>query len=81
LTRRDKLIHKALDNPGGLTFAELVRLAGYFGYRQVRKAGSHRIFSRGRGSRRFNFQDHHGRAPIAQVKEFLAHARRMGWIR
>ena len=80
MTRRDKLIRKAVENPGGLTFIELVRLVGYFGYRQVRQAGNHRIFSRGPSHRRFNFQDNHGRAHVAQVKEFLAHASFKGWI-
>jgi hypothetical protein len=80
MSRAEKLVHKACANSGSLTFGELVRLVGLFGYHQVRQGGSHRIFARGAGHRRFNFQDADGKAKVAQVREFLDHARAQGWI-
>lgn len=80
MSQQEKLIEKARNNPGGLSFSELARLAEYFGYGQVRQRGSHRIFSRGAGSRRFNFQDDHGEAKVAQVKEFVAYLEDQGWL-
>lgn len=80
MSRIDKLISKARNNPRGLKFSELKRLAEYCGYRQTRQSGSHRIFSKGRGFRRFNFQEIHGEAKVAQVKEFLSYIEELDWI-
>lgn len=81
MSRKDKLVNKARENPGSLAFSELERLVRYFGYTQVRQSGSHRIFRRaGEGYRRFNFQEHNGEAKIAQVREFVDYAEEMGWI-
>ncbi len=80
MSRIEKLITKARANPGGLKFSELEKLAEYFGYRQTRQSGSHRIFSRGKGFRRFNFQEIKGEAKIAQVKEFVSYLEDMNWI-
>ena len=80
MSRIEKLIIKARNNPGGLKFSELEKLAEFFGYRQTRQSGSHRIFSRGPGFKRFNFQKINGKAKIAQVKEFLGYLIDMNWI-
>lgn len=37
MSRADKLVEKACRNPGSLTFAELVPLAGLLGFQQVRQ--------------------------------------------
>ena len=79
MSRNDKLIEKACVHPGSLTFEELVRLAGLFGFRQCRQKGSHRIFSR-KGHQHFNFQESGGMAKTAQVRPFMDHVRALGWI-
>ena len=79
MTRSDKLIDRARDQAGSLTFRELVRLVGLFGFKQSRQRGSHRIFSR-QGHPHFNFQESNGTAKIAQVRQFLDYAREQGWI-
>jgi hypothetical protein len=81
VSKIEKLIAKALANPGALKFTELVKVANHFGYEQVRQAGSHRIFSKGQGYRRFNFQDFNGEAKIVQVKDLTGYLKEMGWIK
>lgn len=81
MSKIEKLIAKARANPGTLKFSELVKIADHFGYEQVRQSGSHRIFSKGYGFRRFNFQDFNGKAKIVQVKEFTGYLKEMGWIK
>ena len=44
MTRREKLYEKALNNPKGLSFDELCRLAEYAGFDFKRQKGSHRIY-------------------------------------
>lgn len=79
MSRANKLVEKACSNPGSLTFAELVRLAGLFGFHQVRQRGSHRIFKRA-GHPYFNFQESGGMAKVAQVRQLLDYARTQGWL-
>lgn len=80
MSRIDKLKEKAKENPGSLSFAELVKLANHFGYEQMRQKGSHRIFAKGPGFKRFNFQEDHGNSKIAQVREFIDYLEDMGWL-
>ncbi|MBK7672984.1 MAG: type II toxin-antitoxin system HicA family toxin [bacterium] len=79
MSRADKLIERACRHPGSLTFGELVRLAGLFGFHQVRQRGSHRIFKRP-GHPYFNFQESGGMAKIAQVRQLLDYAHAQGWL-
>ena len=44
MTRRLKLYEKALNNPKGLRFEELIRLANYAGFTLERQSGSHQKY-------------------------------------
>ena len=80
MSQKEKLIAKARRAPEGLRYSELVKLANLFGFIQVRQAGSHCIFSRGPGYRKFNFQDFHGMAKPFQVKQFLGYLEELKWL-
>lgn len=66
-----ELLAKALNNPRGLRFKELCRLAECGGFEFSRQRGSHRIY-RNRGLRRtISLQDRGGLAKAYQVRQLL----------
>jgi predicted RNA binding protein YcfA (HicA-like mRNA interferase family) len=66
-----KVLDRAIVNPASLSFAELVALAGAFGFRLSRVSGSHHIFSRPGVSELVNLQNVRGRAKPYQVRQLL----------
>ena len=71
MTKRDKLLLKALNNPAGLRFSEFETLIVQCGWIFRRQAGGHRIyFSPGR-YRLPTQPDENGRAKRYQVEQFL----------
>ena len=72
MTRREKLITKAGDNPKGLSFCEFQTLLSQCGWMLDHQAGSHQIwYSPGRY--RLSVQEgRSGKAKGYQVEQFLA---------
>ncbi len=70
MTRRDKLLAKALANPQGLSFAELERLLAHNGFVLARQSGSHRIWL-SPAHRAIPIQPNRGRAKAYQVMQVL----------
>jgi predicted RNA binding protein YcfA (HicA-like mRNA interferase family) len=54
---KKKLFAKVLSGSGNVRFGDLVTLAEAFGFRQVRVAGSHHIFSHPRIPELLNLQN------------------------
>jgi hypothetical protein len=67
-----KLLEKALRNPKGLKFLELVYLAESFGFSIVRVNGGHHILRRQGLEELLNIQNVSGEAKAYQVKQLLA---------
>lgn len=80
MTRRSKLLEKALENPASLRFQELCGLALQLGFVHDRTRGSHHIFVHDNLLRPLNFQDMDGMARRYQVKQLLDAARELGLI-
>ncbi|MCK4546222.1 MAG: type II toxin-antitoxin system HicA family toxin [Candidatus Eisenbacteria sp.] len=80
MTRRSKLISRALRDPGGLRFAEGCALAKQLGFELVRTRGSHSIFKREGYDRLLNLQNVNGVAKAYQVRQILDAARELGLI-
>jgi hypothetical protein len=80
MTRRSKLLQKALADPATLRFQELCNLALQLGFLHDRTKGSHFIFKCSGLLRPLNFQDVDGLAKAFQVKQLLAAARELGLI-
>jgi len=70
--RTAKLFQLAADNPSGLRFRDLCRLAEAFGFVFRRQKGSHRVYTREGISQIMVFQDVHGAAKTYQVRQLLA---------
>jgi predicted RNA binding protein YcfA (HicA-like mRNA interferase family) len=68
---KKKLYEKALNNPKGLRFAEIVRLLESFGFRLDRVKGSHCIFIHPAVKELVNIQDVDGKAKPYQVQQVL----------
>lgn len=72
MRQKRKLLLRALNNPGGLRFAEFVALIEAFGFSLDRRRGSHRLFVRERVPEFVNVQPRSdGKAKAEQVREFL----------
>ena len=75
MSRSVSLYEKALQNPKGLSFAELCRLAEYAGFHFKRQRGSHRIYKHPDLSSRIQimtFQESkHSEAKPYQVRQLL----------
>lgn len=80
MTRRNKLLWKALANPAGLRFEELCALAEQLGFVLDRTKGSHFIYKHKGLRRPLNFQNVDGKAKPFQVKQLLDAARELGLI-
>ena len=66
-----KLLLKAINAPQNLRFAELMTLAGAFGYSLDRVKGSHHIMVHPQADRVLNLQEVGGKAKPYQVRQFL----------
>ncbi len=80
MVRRGKLLAKARNTPGSLSFNELCHLAEGFGFVQVRQKGSHVAFQRKGLSRPMIFQNRRGSAVAYQVKQLLGALSELGLI-
>ncbi|OIO06188.1 MAG: hypothetical protein AUJ52_12715 [Elusimicrobia bacterium CG1_02_63_36] len=67
----EKLLQRARQNPSGLRFSELCKLAEAFGFTLQRRKGSHRIYAMDRLREIMNFQDDAGKAKAYQVRQLL----------
>jgi len=73
LSRREKLVKKALRDPGSLTFMELCWLAESFDFQRRRGKGSHVRYVNREICVTTNFQPgNNGEAKAYQVRQFLA---------
>jgi hypothetical protein len=72
MTQRDKLLARALNNPRGLSFAELEALLRHAGWIFDHQTGSHRIWYSPTGYRLSIQQGRDGKAKGYQVEQFLA---------
>ena len=70
MTKRGKLLAKALANPSGLSFEEFETLLSQFGWVMKRQSGSHRIWSSPEG-KVVPIQPSNGKAKGYQVKQIL----------
>jgi predicted RNA binding protein YcfA (HicA-like mRNA interferase family) len=66
-----KLLHKALNSPRNLRFAELQQLAMAFGFVLDRISGSHYIFTHDQIPELVNLQNYKGKAKPYQIKQFI----------
>ena len=57
MSKVDKLLEKARNNPQGLRFSDLCRLTKAFGFEWVHGEGSHRVYGRA-GVRKCWFSSH-----------------------
>jgi predicted RNA binding protein YcfA (HicA-like mRNA interferase family) len=80
VVRTDKLLAKARNATGSLSFNELCRLAEGFGFVQVRQKGSHVAFHRSGLNRPMIFQNRRGSAVAYQVKQLLSALTELGLI-
>lgn len=69
--RPARLLQLARNNPGGLRFSNLCRLALAFGFELQRQKGSHRIYAHDGLRQIMNFQDDRGTAKAYQVRQLL----------
>ena len=69
--RPAKLLLLARDNPAGLRFSDLCRLAEAFGFTFQRQKGSHRLYAHEGVRRILNFQNDRGGAKAYQVRQLL----------
>jgi len=72
MTRRQKLIEKATNNPAGIHFKELCLLAEHMGFQKRGGKGSHIVYERDGVEEILTFQDHNGLVKPYQVKQLLA---------
>ena len=71
MSRLEKILEKARNNPGGLRFGELKTLMGLCGWTFDHQKGSHEIWY-SPGEERLPIQSKNGKAKEYQVKQFLA---------
>lgn len=70
MTKTDKLLDKARNNPAGLGFDEFETLLGRLGWHKDRQSGSHRIYI-APGGQRLSIQPRGAQAKAYQVRQFL----------
>jgi len=71
LTKKRKLLQKALSSPKNVRFDELVILVEAFGFRLSRVKGSHHIFVHPQVQELVNLQNVGGKAKPYQIRQFL----------
>jgi len=72
MTRRQKLIDKARNNPAGVRFQEICLLAEHMGFTKRGGKGSHIVYEKEDVEEILTFQDRKGMAMPYQVKQPLA---------
>ncbi len=72
MTRRQKLIDKARNNPAGVRFLDLCLLAERLGFRKRGGKGSHVVYERHGLEEILTFQSRGGMAKPYQVRQFLS---------
>jgi len=72
MTRRQKLIDKARNNPAGVRFQEICLLAEHMGFTKRGGKGSHIVYEKEDVEEILTFQDRKGMAKPYQVKRLLA---------
>jgi hypothetical protein len=72
MTRRQKLIEKARNNPAGVRFREICLLAEPLGFTRRGGKGSHVVYEKEGVEEIFTFQDRKGMAKPYQVTQLLA---------
>ena len=70
MTKSEKLLNKAQENPNGLRFSELETLMQQSGWKLDHQKGSHRVWLSNSGVR-LPVQNNNGKAKGYQVKQFL----------
>lgn len=74
MSRCEKLLAKARNNPAGLRFSELTRLVECYGFVFSRSRGSHQTYKHEALALSIPLQpDKNGQAKAYQVKQILAH--------
>ena len=71
MSKQEKLLTKARNDPSGLSFADFQTLMSRYGWVQDHQSGSHQIWYSPK-SYRISVQNRHGKAKGYQVKQFLA---------
>jgi predicted RNA binding protein YcfA (HicA-like mRNA interferase family) len=71
MTRRQKLIEKAMNSPAGFRFKELCLLAEHMGFQKRGGKGSHVVYERDDVEEILTFQNHKGMGKPCQVKQML----------
>ncbi len=71
MTRSDKLLETARNNPAGLRFADFETLLARSGWLMDRQGGSHRVWYSPKGSRLSIQEGKAGKAKPYQVRQFL----------
>jgi predicted RNA binding protein YcfA (HicA-like mRNA interferase family) len=72
MTKREKLLQKAQNNPKGLSFADFKLLLAQSGWQRDRQVGSHAIWYSPKGHRISVQEANNGKAKGYQVEQFLA---------
>lgn len=70
MSKKEKLLNKALNNPGGLSFDDFCILMKNQGWNLDHQRGSHQIWYSPK-TYRLSVQDRKGKAKSYQVKQFL----------
>lgn len=78
--RPAKLFQLARNNPQGLRFSELRRLAEAFGFEFQRQKGSHRVYAHAGIIEIMNFQMIEGRRSLIKFDNCLPASIAMGWL-
>ena len=71
MTKKQKLLQKALSGSKNIRFSEMVTLVEAFGFRLSRVKGSHHIFVHPQARELINLQDVGGKAKPYQIRQFL----------
>lgn len=72
MSKRDKLLRAARNNPANVRFTEICQLAEEYGFVLARQRGSHAIYKRPGSCGVMNFQDDRGYAKGYQVRQLLS---------
>lgn len=72
MSKIEKILRAAQNNPENLRFNELCQLAEAYGFVFSRQKGSHSIYKRPGQMSVMTFQDDRGKAKAYQVKQLLA---------
>ncbi|MFT3879139.1 MAG: type II toxin-antitoxin system HicA family toxin [Gemmatales bacterium] len=71
MAKHQKLLQRAINNPAGMRFGDLITLVRAAGFRLKRISGSHHIFDHPVLAEQLNLQNVKGKAKAYQVKQFI----------